>query len=110
MDTGSHFLRFKGLGNIIICTHFQQRDFILQQPLGGDYDHRNRRALMLPQIPEKFLPGHPRQHQIQQDKVRHFPFRCHLSLCSGKSLQNLIVFFPQYPGQKVIDIRLIFHN
>jgi len=108
VDAGQHLLHLKGLGDVVVRSHFETGHLVLQLALGGEHDDGD-----LGGLPDLFAHGpavHAGQHDVQQDQVG-------LELVelvqpgqpvAGDLALHLLLF--QIDAQQVGNILVIFHN
>ena len=108
MDAGQNLLHLKGLGNIVVRSHFQTGNLVLQLSLGCEHD--NRRLGGFPDFPAHCPAVHPGQHDVQQHQVRLelakllYPHQA----VSGQLTLHLLLL--QIDAQQVSDILVVLHD
>ena len=97
LHSGHHLAGAERLGDIIVGSQAQSSDLVNVVLLGGN--HNNRRILHLSDLPADLEPIHPRQHQIQNQKVK---------LLLQRSLKScLTVIFNLHPKAGKLQIILL---
>ena len=108
VDAGDELLHLKGLDHVVVRPHLQALDAVEHLALGRQHDDGHLAGL--PDLGADGPAVHHRQHDVQQDQVRHLllEFLDGLSAVSGDA--DVKALLHQVHMDQVTDIAVVLHD
>ena len=108
VDAGDELLHLKGLDHVVVRPHLQALDAVEHLTLGRQHDDGYLAGL--PDLGADGPAVHHRQHDVQQDQVRHLllEFLDGLSAVSGDA--DVKALLHQVHMDQVTDIAVVLHD
>ena len=108
IDAGDELLHLKGLHHVVVRPHLQSLDPVEHLALGGQHDDGHLAGL--PDFGAHRPAVHHRQHDVQQDQIRHLLLKLLNGLSAVSGDADIKALLHQIHLNQVTDVAVVLYD